>query len=69
MAKKYEGIEAAELLIDHQLNGIKKIAAAGITVKVNMVLVPEINENHMEEIAKAVSQAGAAIYNIIPLIP
>lgn len=35
----------------------------------NTVLVPEINGNHIEAIAKAVSQAGTAIYNIIPLIP
>lgn len=67
--KKIEGIEAAEILIKNQLEGIKKIAKAGITIKVNTVLVPEINGNHIEEIAKTVKEAGASIYNIIPLIP
>jgi nitrogen fixation protein NifB len=33
------------------------------------VLIPEINAGHIETIAKAVSARGAAIYNIIPLIP
>lgn len=67
--KRYEGVEAAEILIEHQLRGIKKIAEAGITVKINTVLVPEINGEHIEEIARTVSSLGARIYNIIPLIP
>jgi nitrogen fixation protein NifB len=67
--KKYEGVEGAAILIENQLKGIKKIADAGITIKVNTVLVPEINGDHIETIAKTVSEAGASIYNIIPLIP
>jgi nitrogen fixation protein NifB len=31
--------------------------------------VPEINGDHIETIAKTVKEAGARIYNIIPLIP
>lgn len=67
--KRYEGVVAAEILIENQLKGIEKVAKAGITIKVNSVLVPGINEEHIEEIAKRVSEAGASIYNIIPLIP
>ncbi|SMC47078.1 nitrogen fixation protein NifB [Oscillospiraceae bacterium] len=67
--KKIEGEEGAKILIENQLEGIRKVAAAGITVKVNTVLVPDINGEHIEDIAKAVSAAGAKIYNIIPLIP
>lgn len=67
--KRYDGIAGAEILIAHQLKGIKRIAAAGITIKINTVLVPEINGDHIAEIAKTVSEAGASIYNIIPLIP
>lgn len=67
--KKIEGIEAAEILIRNQLEGIRKVSTAGITIKVNTVLVPEINGSHIEEIAKTVAAAGATIYNIIPLIP
>ena len=33
------------------------------------MLVPEINGDHIETIAKTVKEAGATIYNIIPLIP
>lgn len=67
--KYYKGVEGAKILIENQLEGIKKVSSAGITVKVNTVLVPEINIDHIETVAKTVSDAGASIYNIIPLIP
>ncbi|MCC8169598.1 MAG: radical SAM protein [Oscillospiraceae bacterium] len=67
--KHYTGIESAEILIKNQLEGIRKVSVAGITIKVNTVLVIGINDEHIEEIAKTVKEAGASIYNIIPLIP
>jgi nitrogen fixation protein NifB len=67
--KRYEGKEAAEILIRNQLAGIRRAAAAGVTVKVNTVLIPEINARHVPDVAEAVKKAGARIYNIIPLIP
>lgn len=63
------GRKAAEILIDNQLRGIEKVARADITVKVNTVLIPEINALHVPEIAEAVAARGAQLYNIIPLIP
>ncbi|MDR3139999.1 MAG: radical SAM protein [Treponema sp.] len=67
--KKYEGPEGAEILIEAQKRGIQRAAALGILVKVNIVLVPSINEGHIGEIARAVAERGAGIINIIPLIP
>lgn len=67
--EKIEGEEGAKILIKNQLEGIKKVADAGITVKVNTVLVPRINGKHIGDIAYAVAEAGAEKYNIIPLIP
>jgi nitrogen fixation protein NifB len=67
--ERYEGVEAAKILIENQLKGIEKIAKAGTTIKINTVLVPEINGEHIETIAKTVADLGASIYNIIPLIP
>jgi len=67
--KLYAGAEAAEILIENQLSGIRKISGSGITVKVNTVLIPEINAEHVPEVAKTVAACGAEIYNIIPLIP
>lgn len=67
--KRYEALEGAKILIENQLAGIKKITDAGITVKVNTVLVPRINGKHIEAIAKKMKELGVQIYNIIPLIP
>lgn len=67
--KIYEGVEGAEILIRNQLEGIRKVSRAGVIVKVNTVLVPKINGGHIEEIARTVREAGATLYNIIPLIP
>ena len=67
--RRYEGEEAGRIIIRNQLEGIRKVAAAGMVVKVNTVLVNEINRFHIGEIARTVKEAGATIYNIIPLIP
>lgn len=66
---RYVGEEAAAILIRQQLEGIRLAAGLGMIVKINTVLIPGVNDGHIEEVAKAVSEAGANIYNIIPLIP
>ena len=63
------GREAAKILIHNQLSGIRKVAKSGTLVKVNTVLIPGVNDSHVEEIAATVKAAGAMIYNLIPLIP
>lgn len=65
----YEGIEAARLLIDAQKRGIRKMAELGAVVKINIVLIPGINDAHIGDIAETVAAWGASIINIIPLVP
>lgn len=67
--ERHEGIEGAKMLINNQLEGIKRAVELGIVVKINSVLCPGINDKHIEEVAKKVSELGASILNIIPLIP
>jgi nitrogen fixation protein NifB len=67
--KSYSGEEGAKILIEAQLRGIRKAAASGLLVKCNAVLIPGINEDHIKDIAEAMSEAGAVSLNIIPLIP
>jgi nitrogen fixation protein NifB len=67
--KKITGPAMGEILTTKQLDGIRKVSDLGATVKVNTVLVPGVNDEHIEDIARAVSEAGAHIYNVIPLIP
>ena len=67
--KNIKGKEGAEILISHQLEGIKKITERGVIVKINTVLIPGINDIHIGEIAKAAKKSGASLINVIPLIP
>lgn len=67
--KKIEGRRAAEILIKNQLEGIERAVKLGMCVKVNTVFIPEINGDHIPEIARKVRELGAYISNIIPLIP
>lgn len=67
--KPIKGLEAAKILIERQLEGLEAAVNAGLIVKVNTVLIPELNEREVVEIAKKAAEIGAFIQNIIPLIP
>lgn len=67
--RRLDGVAAAERLIENQLDGIARAAALGLTIKVNTVLIPTINEDHISSVAELVAAAGAQMINIIPLIP
>ncbi len=63
------GIDAAKLLLERQEAGVRCLAEKGIIVKINTVVVPSINENHVERIAETAAQWGAAILNPMAMIP
>lgn len=65
----YKGLDAASLLIEKQLEGIEAAVNMGILVKINTVLIPGINENQIEAIAKKIKEIGIFIMNIMPLLP
>ena len=67
--KVYKGREAVEILIKNQLDGVEKAAANGLVVKVNSVLIPGVNDEHIVDIAREVEKRGAALMNVLPLIP
>lgn len=67
--KFYFDIEAARLIVNLQQEGLLKAAQKGLNVKVNTVLIPTINDSHIEEVAKRVKYLGANVMNIMPLIP
>lgn len=67
--KTYRGVEGAKLLIENQFLGVKRASDAGLNVKVNTVLIPEINFEEIKEIAIRSRDCGAMLMNIIPLIP
>jgi nitrogen fixation protein NifB len=63
------GVAAAKWLWERQSAGIAALAAQGVTVKVNSILVPGINDHHLEDVAKTVKALGAQVHNILPLYP
>jgi len=67
--KVLRGSEAAQRLIENQLEGIRKAAGLGMLVKVNIVFIPQVNGDHIPEVVRRVKEAGAYIVNILPLIP
>jgi nitrogen fixation protein NifB len=66
--KVYRGIEGAEVLLHLQVEGIKILKAMGITVKINTVIVPGINDFHAADVAACAAELGADIQNCIPLM-
>lgn len=67
--KVLRGYEAAELLINRQLEAIVRLKANGIEVKINTVVLPGVNVEHIQGIAKQVALLGADVMNCIPAIP
>jgi len=67
--KVYRGVEGARILLERQLACIPKLKARGITVKINSIIIPGINEDHIPAVAKKCAELGADVINCIPLIP
>ncbi len=67
--KKYSGTEGASILIQKQLEGIEKCVELQMIVKINIVMIPGINDSEIPELVKRVKSMGAYIVNILPLIP
>ena len=66
--KIFHKIEAAELLISKQLEAIKLLKEKNILVKINTIIIPGVNENHISDVARKVKELGADIINCIPMI-
>ncbi|NJO68722.1 MAG: nitrogenase cofactor biosynthesis protein NifB [Bacteroidetes bacterium] len=67
--KVYRGIDAAKVLLEQQLKAIPLLKAKGITVKINTIILPGINEYHIEAVAEKVAALGADTMNCIPVYP
>jgi nitrogen fixation protein NifB len=66
--KRYTGVEASRILSERQLLGLEMLTARGILCKVNSVMIPGINDQHLVAVNKAVKSRGAFLHNIMPLI-
>ncbi|MDR1685100.1 MAG: nitrogenase cofactor biosynthesis protein NifB [Desulfovibrio sp.] len=69
MGMSFQGEAAAAMLISNQLAGLRLLTDAGIVCKANIVLIKGINEDHVEDVVRAVKSAGASVANIMQMIP
>lgn len=67
--KTLTGAEGARVLIRNQLEGIELASKAGMTIKINTVLMPGINDNLLYSLGLEIKKRGANIHNIMPIIP
>ena len=66
--RRIRGVEAARILIEQQQKGLEMLTARGILVKVNSVMIPGVNDQHLKEVSKVVKAKGAFLHNVMPLI-
>ncbi|MFW9851014.1 MAG: radical SAM protein [Candidatus Thorarchaeota archaeon] len=52
-----------------QLEGIEAASDAGIDIKVNTILIPDLNDDEILDLSMKIKQAGASLQNIVPLFP
>ncbi|MBI3584728.1 MAG: nitrogenase cofactor biosynthesis protein NifB [Nitrospinae bacterium] len=67
--KIYKGLEASRILHERQIEGLRALISYGIMVKVNSVLIPGINDEHLVKVSRFVKSVGAFIHNIMPMVP
>jgi nitrogen fixation protein NifB len=65
----YRGRIGAELLWNRQAAAIRAMKERGVTVKINTIIVPGVNDQHVVEVAQRVAELGADIANCVPLYP
>jgi len=66
--RRRTGLEASRILHERQMESLERLVAADILVKVNSVLIPGINDDHLADVHQAVTARGAFLHNIMPLI-
>ena len=65
----YRGIEAGEVMIRQQTEALKLLKEAGLTVKVNTIVIPSVNEHTITNTAAKLAEFGTDMMNCIPLLP
>lgn len=61
--------QGAVTLLHNQLEGISGLKQRGVTVKVNTIILPGINEDHIETVAEKMSELNVDILNCVPYYP
>jgi len=65
----YRGQDAAELILSRQLEAIEGLKARGLAVKVNTIVIPGVNDTHIQAVAQKAHELGVDLQNLMPMHP
>ena len=63
------GVDGAAWLLERQRAAIAELKKHCVTVKINTIVMPGINDQHTADVAREVASLGADIMNCIPVYP
>ena len=66
--KRHTGLDAARILHDRQMESLERLRDKDILVKVNSVMIPGVNDQHLPDVNAAIKARGAFLHNVMPLI-
>lgn len=66
--KRWTGEEASKILHERQMEGLQALKEADILCKVNSVMIPGINDQHLADVDEVIREKGAFLHNIMPLV-
>jgi nitrogen fixation protein NifB len=66
--RRIKGVKGARILIEQQQKGLEMLVERGVLVKVNSVMIPGVNDEHLKEVSRIVKAKGAFLHNVMPLI-
>jgi nitrogen fixation protein NifB len=64
-----DAAEGAAILLQRQLDAIAGLKARGILVKVNSIVLPGINDDHIATVAERMGGLGVDLFNAMPYYP
>ena len=65
----YRGLKAAELLLSRQLEAIAALKAHGRVVKINTIVIPGVNDRHVDAVSRKMAELGVDIQNCMTMYP
>ena len=67
--RPFRGTTGAGIILQKQLDAITALKKHGIIVKINSIVIPGVNDHHIVDISKKISELEADIHNCIALYP
>lgn len=61
--------EGAEILLENQMAAISGLKKRGMAVKINTIVIPGINDHHVEAVAEVMGRLSVDILNCVPYYP